>query len=191
MRHHEAAVSGWVARSVTCEHCQGEYVYVLTREGAGFASGLLGFDENAPIYAARQANAELRRSLARDQDPVPCPSCGWYQRSMVGLIRDQHRGWLGIAGAFLIYASALIGVPGMMIWALSVEPKAVRGAVSFIEAGAWGSSVGGVLILIRRTLALGVRPNEGDPQARMEISRRRAWTRAEFDKLTSARPETE
>jgi len=186
LRHHVAAAKGAEFRTVVCENCQVEFVYLLTRKAEGWATGVMFLDWDAPDRAARRAEAELRRTLAQDQDPVPCPSCGWYQQSMVPLLRARHRGWMSVAGAFLLYAAALVSVPGALAWIFSKDPAGARAAASFVQAGVWGAAAGGGLILARRVLASGVRPNDGDSEARMELGRRLARTRGEFDQLVAA-----
>ena len=186
LRHHVATAKGREFKAVTCENCRVEFVYVLARAAEGWATGVMLLDADAPDRAARRADAELRGALARGEDPVPCPSCGWYQQSMVPLVRAQYRGWMSVTGAFLLYAAALVAVPGALSWAFSADPAAARAAASFVRAGAVAAACGGGLILARRVLAAGVHPNDGDPEARRELGRRLARTRAEFDRLAAA-----
>lgn len=186
LRHHVAAAKGQELKFVACENCRVEFVYLLARHAEGWATGVMFLDGDAPRRAVRQANEELCRALAQDQDPVPCPACGWYQKYMVPLVRAQHRGWMSVIGVFLLYAAALVAALGAVRWAVTADPAAARGSASFVEAGAWVAAAGIGLIMARRALAAGVRPNEGDPEARKKLARRRALTRAEFDQLAAA-----
>jgi hypothetical protein len=183
LRHHVVTAKGQEFKAVTCENCRVEFVYLLTRHVEGWATGVMFLDGDAPNQAARQASAELCHALPRDQDPVPCPACGWYQKSMLPLIRAQHWGWMSVAGVFVLYVAALTAVLGALGWALAPDPAAARARASFVEAGAWGAAAGCGLILAHRLLAASVRPNDGDPEARKEVGRRLARTRAEFDRL--------
>jgi hypothetical protein len=186
LRHHVFTARGQEFRAVTCENCRGEYVYLLSRRAEGWATGVMFLDADAPERAARQAEAELRRTLDRDQDPVSCPSCGWYQQSMIPLVRRQHRFWMGVVGAFLLYIAALLTVVGAAGWVAYKDRAVARGWASFLEAGLGVAVIGCGLVLTRRALAAGVRPNDGDPEPRKELGRRLALPRAEFDRLAAA-----
>ena len=142
LRFHQVAAKGREFKAVTCENCRGEYVYLLTRHAEGWAAGVMFLDADAPDRAACQAKAELRRALDRDQDPVPCPPCGWYQQAMVPLVRGQHRVWMAVVGSFLLYIGALLAVVGAVGWACYADPAAARGWASFFRVGCWVAAGG-------------------------------------------------
>jgi len=185
-RHHVVTVKGQQFKAVTCEHCRGEFVYLLTRHAEGWATGVMFLDRDAPRQAAQEASAELSRELARGQEPVPCPACGWYQQSMLRLLRAQHRGWMSVAGTFLLYAAVLLAVLGVLGSAFAADRARAKASGSFFEAGAWVAVTGIGLIVGRRVLAAGRRSNDGDPEARKELGRRLARTRVEFDRLLTS-----
>jgi hypothetical protein len=189
LEHFEVTTRGRAFKTVTCESCRAEFVYLLIRHGAGFAASAMFYDRaGAKERAAAQAEAELRRALAREQDPVPCPGCGWYQQSMVPLVRAAHRGWMRFVGALLLYLAAILG--GLAALAVLTrragDRAAVGTALGLAEAAAWAAAIGCGLVLARRLLARRVEPNDGDPEARKELGRRLARTREEFDRLLSA-----
>jgi hypothetical protein len=91
-----------------------------------------------------------------------------------------------LTGALLLYASILMVGGGALGWALSTDRAATRDGASFVEAGVWVAAVGGGLVLARRMLAAGVRPNDEDVEKRKELGRQLARTRAKFDRLLTA-----
>jgi hypothetical protein len=180
-------------RAVRCEKCQTEFVYVVSREGLGYGVSLLYLDNaGAQDQARMRAEAELRRELARGHEPVPCPGCGWYQRSMIPLLRQAHWRGLTIAGAFFLYLAALLLVLGVAAW-FSDMPRHEESARQLVEACGWVAGIGLGLILARKVLAWRLRPNEGDPEPRMALARKVAITREEFERALRAeeRPSAE
>jgi hypothetical protein len=185
LRHHRVTAKGREFKVVTCENCRGEYVYLMVRHAEGWAAGVTFLDADAPGRAARQAETELRRTLDRDGEPVPCPSCGWYQHSMISLVRGHHRFWMAAVGSLLLYVGGLLGLVGAAGWACYADPAAARGWASIFQAGCWIAVAGGGLVLARRILAAGIDPNDGDAERRLELGRRLALPRAEFDRLAA------
>lgn len=186
LKHYEATVRGSAVRAVRCENCQTEFVYVVSRQGLGYGVSLLYLDNaGAQDRARTQANAELRWELARGQEPVPCPGCGWYQRSMIPLLRRAHRHGMTIAGAFFLYLAALLLVLSVAAW-FGGNPGKWESARSFAEVCGWVTSIGFGLILTRKVLARRLRPNEGAPEARMELARKLAMRKEDFERALRA-----
>lgn len=183
---YKSTVKGRVFKEITCEHCNSKFVYLLTREAEGFAMGIAMVDlTGANDYASNKANAELRRSLERGMDPVPCPSCGWYQSAMIPLIRRDHRFWMFLTGMLSFLLGGLIAIVGVLSQ-FSKEKSTARDGISFIQGGAWLVAIGLGLIFARKLLASFVEPNGGDPEERKELGRQRARTREEFDRMLAA-----
>jgi hypothetical protein len=180
-RGFDIAAHGSAYKAVVCESCQTEFVYLLRRHALGSATSVLYLDcEGAKARAARDAAAALKRALARDHDPVPCPACGWYQRYMVTVLRRQHRRWMTLAGIICLYLAGLLFAIAVLAH-FSADPVGVESAGAYGQAGAVVANLGCGLILIRWLLALRVRPNQGDAEARKQIGQSRAQIRGQFN----------
>jgi hypothetical protein len=186
LEHFEVTTKGQMFKVVACENCRGEFVYLLTRDALGCASTAMFWDRaGTKERAANQAQAELHRALERGQDPVPCPACGWYQSSMIPLVRAAHLHWMGVIGALLVYLAVLCVVLGGL-GHLSNERDVVAMGTSLLWAAAWTAGIGCGLILVRKFLAIRLQPNDGDPERRIHLGQQLARTRAEFDRLLAA-----
>jgi hypothetical protein len=91
-------------RNVRCESCQGEFVYTVTCEATG---SVLSFFELLSERTCRQrATEQARRKVAAGlaaPQAVACPACGWYQDSMVRLLkRRRMKIGLQIVGAIAV-----------------------------------------------------------------------------------------
>src|SRR5437867_349294 len=87
-RKYTATVTGQQTKLVACEKCGGEYVYVLKREGKGTGRSPMYLDNaGAAQRASKEAGDDLQRQLKEEDDPVPCPDCGWFQKTMVSDLR--------------------------------------------------------------------------------------------------------
>src|SRR5690242_19300783 len=88
-----AKVTGYVPRFVKCEHCGGEYVYVIRDEATGTGRSPLFVGEGGAAARARgEAVLQLERKLQGTVLPMPCPDCGWLQADMV-LVKRHRRLW--------------------------------------------------------------------------------------------------
>jgi hypothetical protein len=86
----EAAIMGKAKRRVTCEKCGCAYEYELFRRGRGNAGvGFISQRKQAK-WAGRRAQKSLDKRLRNGIDPVACPDCGWYQRSMAREMRRRR-----------------------------------------------------------------------------------------------------
>lgn len=175
-----AQVHGSALRHVSCESCETEFVYFLHREGYAEAVSVLFLDEEGAAKKARMAaNADLQRRLSKDVDPVPCPTCGWYQTAMLPELRAAHRRGLSVAGIILLYIAAIfVGVHFAMYFGSrgrDVDPVLLQIAVAIGGAGV-------TCIALRRLLAWHLDPNGSDADERKALGQRLAMTRTEFDR---------
>jgi hypothetical protein len=189
LRWYEAIVRGSAVRAVACENCQTEFVYILRRQGLGHGVSPLYLDnQGAQDRARAHANADLHKELTRGQDPVPCPECGWYQRSMIPLLRQAHRRGMMIGGAFFQYVAALFFVLTAAAWF-----RGDAGIKDWVQPCAQTSgglaNIGLGLILTRKLLARRIRPNEGDPEARKALGQELAMKKEDFNRALQAAEE--
>ena len=124
---------GTNVRFVTCQSCGHDFPYRLSRT----------------VTSGRQERAEarIRKVLQTECDPVPCPSCGNYQPSMIPLLRHRHRSGMRWIGALLVGAG-LVACAVACGWGLRAWP---------VLAGLPMAGLG--LILLRRRLADRLDPN--------------------------------
>src|SRR5262245_20606293 len=89
-----SVVSGRAVKEVKCEHCGGEFVYLMERKVGGVATSWFPVRDGQKAKEQSEAMAllSLHLTLAEDCDPVPCLNCGWYQKEMVRKIREEHLG---------------------------------------------------------------------------------------------------
>ena len=94
-----------VWKNVACECCEEIYHYQVEREASSEASSFLWLDnDGAKHRAEKEASKKLNHKLEVAIDPVPCPSCGWYQRNMCTILRLKYFMWgtvfIGVMCAF-------------------------------------------------------------------------------------------
>jgi hypothetical protein len=179
---------GRVPKFVDCEECGQKYVYFLERSASGEGTSFL-FLENAEAQqrAEETAKADLTAELARGVDPVPCPRCGWFQKSMVKRARDLHRKWMITAGIVCLIAAIPLFIAGAI-------------ANGQVAQGRWRADaqvvayVAGVLtagcVLLAPTLLIGravsvarFDPNAAPAADRIEDGRDRALTLVEYEAI--------
>ena len=76
------SADGAALRGVTCENCDCQYVYRLSRRVSQHGHGI-------PDPSAASVKKRLTRELRRAVDPVPCPDCGYLQRHMVRAVKME------------------------------------------------------------------------------------------------------
>jgi hypothetical protein len=134
----KASRSGIVTKTVRCENCTLSYEYEMRRTVT-----LRG--EATEEALAREAEWRLRKQLAQECDPVPCPSCGWYQQHMIEQVRRQALrhvpGWM----IPLLIVTALCIVAALLL-ALPPQRFGPGGASVGVAMGAFGGM--GALILV-------------------------------------------
>jgi DNA-directed RNA polymerase subunit RPC12/RpoP len=85
---HDVSFSGEVTKVVRCSKCGAKFSYQLKRTGTGSGFAFLFIGQGwAEERAAKNAEKNLEKTLARGVDPVPCPSCGHYQLKMVWAVK--------------------------------------------------------------------------------------------------------
>jgi hypothetical protein len=181
-----ARVSGSTLRTVVCEQCQTEYIYFLTREAEASAVAVLFLDqEGAGIRALGAAQADLRKKLASEHDPIPCPTCGWYQKPMVKVLRAAHWRGLHIAGVILMYIGFLFAAMHVL-QVLGAKGKWIDPAL--LNIGSFFGGIGLTLMVVRKLLSMPLDPNAGDPEVRKKQGRSLALTRPEYDLVAAENP---
>lgn len=169
---------------VNCENCRLEYVYLLCREAEAAANTMEVWDpDETTQLATDRANSELQQTMTKAQDAVPCPACGWYQQSMVPLIRAAHLAWMRFVGALLLYVAGILTALLIVQVVGARIQNEVPTYASLLQAAICFGCVGFGLIFVRRYLANGVDPNESDPDARIKLGMRLAKSKKEFDQL--------
>ncbi len=107
-KSYTATVSGSIWKEVTCEGCQGEFVYYMTREARGSGSSPYYLDNDGAATRAQTAAVNaLQKALAHDCDVIACPDCGQYQSNMMRKLRRKRFGWLHVCGWVGIVAALL------------------------------------------------------------------------------------
>ena len=142
---------GQATRVVVCERCDHRYEYVVTRSYAIDTIPL-------PLLirsAERICNERLKKRLALAIDPIPCPSCGWMQSSMVPELRKRFLRPLAAIGVFFAIASAALALIafGCGIWFYFDPIQDDINCFGLAAAGAGGSACGILLTLLRSLLA--------------------------------------
>lgn len=91
-------------KTVSCEHCPGEYAYKVTREATGTGRSVLFLDNDGAKERARQeAEATIARKLDQAVEPVWCPECGSYQADMFSTVRfNRVILWYFLAALFVV-----------------------------------------------------------------------------------------
>jgi hypothetical protein len=180
-----ATVQGRVLKLVPCESCSTEYVYVLEREAEGVGNSVYLLNEDgARDHAEAAADDTLRDYLANDFDPVPCPACGHYQRSMFPKLYETRSPWRPAAMLAVLAAGCLDAVVGLYWTVAYLQHPTDRGLGRVVAAWSLFAALGlagGALALAERARVRRFDPNSEDQQARIAKGRSRAVTRAEFE----------
>jgi hypothetical protein len=180
-REYTVTTTGTVVKLVECESCKGEYVYQLTRRGAGTGTSMLFLDDaGAQQRAEHEARAALLEKLSLDCDPVPCPFCGWYQRDMVERVRRLRHRWLITAGWLLVP----IGLVFALVAAFFTQHPAAdqhTTEIALFWALAALCVVGSpALIVWRYRSARKHDPNTEDVEKRKALGAHRAMSKVDF-----------
>jgi hypothetical protein len=177
---------GTSLKTVLCENCSTEYVYVIQREGTGVGTSVYLLNEDgAAAHAGSAAHETLQAVLENDFDPVPCPVCGHYQRDMFPkLLEAQGITWVDPVLLLVVVISCLNTVIALycsVSYLLSPNPYDLRKmftawsfllALCLVAFGLW---------LVKQRKIRRFDPNREDQQARIATGRSRAITKAEFE----------
>jgi len=147
-RHLEA--SGEVARHVTCERCRKGFDYRLVRSTAIDTVPLPSLVRRAEEICRER----LAERLAKDVEPVACPSCGWMQGEMVEELRRRFAGGLRACGIAFAIASATLSIVfvSLGVWFRFRPTKLDLDCWGIAWAGAAGCAVGLTMIGLRALL---------------------------------------
>ncbi len=186
--NYTATVNGRVVKLVPCENCQTEYVYVLEREGVGagasvYGMSVHGLNEAPGDHAVSAAKDTLQQYLENGFDPVPCPTCGHYQKFMFPKLYKPVA-WVQIIRLIALMVGCLTAVV-TLYWVFTYLDRPgnhVLGRLTVISALlAILGLIFFVLGVVERSRASQFNPNTEDQQVRIEKGRSRAVTRAEFE----------
>ncbi len=180
-----ATAAGSVIKLVRCEQCSHEYGYKMSRKVSGRAFSALGLNnQNASDAATNLANRRLRRAIARSCDPVPCPSCGWYQEEMLARLRRTRFKWVDTLAILLfmfpIFATMIEGC-----YFVNNENALLCFGVTF----AVGWSFIPLVLFGRRWLNGIIDPNARAAAARIDLGRQLALSPKRFARLIADRRE--
>lgn len=99
-------------KRITCERCGHEYSYEMTRRAHASAADASSSGREA---ARVRAERKLERIVAREQDPVPCPECGYFQPAMTWTVRRHHLGWTRKLAIALIPITPVAGLVMLIV----------------------------------------------------------------------------
>jgi hypothetical protein len=89
-RWHRVDITGYLDKSATCEACNHDFTYRVAEVGTGDSNSF--FTWSQVDEAAKTEDLAVRNLIRRLQAAeyaTPCPHCGWYQRSMVRLLKKE------------------------------------------------------------------------------------------------------
>ena len=161
----ESLLHGRRVDSVTCDMCDCQYFYELTRIGAASRKNYGGFGEDvAARRVEERAQKELQDQMAVEAELVPCPECGWINDE---LVHGYRQGRYRRVGTFALWV-AIVGAIGSLFCALGISagPPTDRGALPFFLFGGptLFLSVGVGLMMFRSGMRRRIQPNRGFPR---------------------------
>jgi len=188
---YSTTVQGEILRAVRCEHCSHEYGYCMTRTVLAdsfdvFSMAALRAGLRNPLSAKRAtqetAEEQLREQLAKECDPVPCPSCGWYQADMVAHLQKHYHRWLSSLGKWLLV--------GLVPWAAIIVLLSFQigmDRVANFPTWYWTVpvflvSIGALLIWAQRRMGQALQPN-ADLLANIAVGKALVLSKEELDNL--------
>jgi len=180
-----ATVSGQVLKLVPCENCSTEYVYVLERKGEGFGTSFYMLNEGGAENNAKSgAEDTLQQYLENDFDPVPCPTCGHFQRFMFLKLYKGSPAWVILAKLVAIIVMCLSAISSAY-WGLAYYQRAGDHSLVRLAGTSTALVVFGLIAFclgkFERWHTNRFDPNFEDQRLRIEKGRSRALTRAEFE----------
>lgn len=159
-----ASSSGSTIAGVTCDKCQSDYYYEMTRIGTSSGHSPYGIALSSIEETVKERSRdELVSRLHAEAELVPCPNCHWINDELVrGFRLGRYRG-LGLAAVLV----AIVGVVMSIIASLFVYlgPQADRWCLPYLLVGGPLLSMiaGSLIIALQRVLRLRIRPNADYP----------------------------
>jgi hypothetical protein len=186
--NYTSTVQARIPKLVACEQCTFEYVYIMERTGQGSGTSMLFLDNSgAQDRATTSAHDEVRMKLERSCDPVPCPSCGWYQQQMVTRARYLRYRWMTntavvsfiFSGFFLLFAVGFTGLQGHRASFLTLACVwAIFGAAASLTV---------LCPVLKWRWSRRYNPNNEDAETRKQLGQERALSKDDFLKLLHER----
>lgn len=172
-RDHNVSLSGFDYRTVHCEECGEDYVYILDREGHGNSFNPMYLNsKGAEAEAHRQAEQNLQHMLKNEIDPVPCPSCGHFQANMIPVAQQLRHSWMTGLAVIMMLVFAI-----SIITALNAEQRSKREIAAVISGVCLVITVGA--LVLQKILRQSYNPNHLAISQRLELARQRAASQAE------------
>jgi hypothetical protein len=174
---HTVTVEQSAVRLVTCEECNAEYVYTLSRSGEGIGNSVYFLDESgAKKRAERKAKEQLSRKMKSACEPIPCPKCLHIQDHMIGKARSDR----GAGISFFAIVAFLLALGGCALgqWTKMGNAGFILGGVFFLFALGLGA-----LALIAFT---SYDPNKQSEETLRKIADENAFLRKEFERSFAA-----
>lgn len=155
-----------------CERCGDAYCFeaVATATGKGHSPFMLD-DEEAARRAQRRARSRARRVVRTWHYPVPCPSCGWYQRAMLNGMRRRLYTWMRTVAVVAVLLAAPAFLAGAAAGAAARTGRAADPLV--------GGACAGLCLLVGLVFFIGlvIRRRRFDPNQRTPAATRIALGR--------------
>jgi hypothetical protein len=188
VREYTCTMAGAVVKLVYCDSCGAGYAYRMNRsvqevEGSSFFL----HNAEAEAGAASKAEAQLRGTLERSVDPVPCPACGWYQQNMLRSARREHRLGMLYTGLGLTIGVIAVALIGVVINALAGPPGYPVISWHIFWGVLIAMGIPGIgLMAAKLVLAACYDPNTEDVETRKQIGQARVIPREEFEEMILA-----
>lgn len=179
-------MQGRTLKSVSCEDCSTEYLYVMERESSGVGTSVYLLNPDAADHSQSAAAETLDSVLDNDFDPVPCPACGHYQRFMFPkLMETKSIGALAIKVVIVVIGSvaAVIGANDSIAYLQRPNEHLFKNVITAWSVFLLACLIGLGLSIINRAKMRRFDPNSGDREARIALGRSRAVTRQEFERV--------
>ena len=121
--------TGNATRVILCRWCLGMYGYQMIRTvtAYGWAPFLIG-RTRATRRAKLTAVRRVRRRLAEEPEPVPCPVCGRFQPDAYAAVRSTRYRWfrpvegVAVAVSLLLPIYMFAGLVQLVAWAGEFDP---------------------------------------------------------------------
>lgn len=167
-----ASKKGKTWKVVRCETCRQNYAYELKRTGRGSANSVFGGGHR---IAEQRAEENLQKLLAIGIEVIPCPTCGWYQSSMIPKARRLHRRWMLYVGQCLTIGAIPLMIIGGLINGINEQNGKPSLPWPIFVAGLICLFVGGIGMFVwKYNLARSYDPNDEDMETRKLYGQSRA-----------------